>query len=195
MIYNSITYKIIVQFKKTLIIIFSLSLISSSCSLKNNKSDTFQENSIRKKNSSSFIEENKTSQRGKVLCFERAQKEKNSYLSEIAYENCLLTIDENLRKFDKEKSDLYFLKKSKKDNKTSSKEKSHKKKKRKKKSQKKNIQTINRKKSNSCKEGTIAGGAIGAGIGLATSKDRDRFWAVPAAGTIGAVIGCQIDGG
>ena len=57
------------------------------------------------------------------------------------------------------------------------------------------IWIIRTKKENSCKEGTIAGGAIGAGIGLATSKGKDRFWAVPAAGTIGALVGCQIDGG
>jgi hypothetical protein len=36
---------------------------------------------------------------------------------------------------------------------------------------------------------------LGAGIALSSSKGKDRFWAVPAGGTAGALIGCQVDGG
>ena len=94
---------------------------------------------------------------------------------------------------------MYFLEKNK--NKKKNKPKKANKKNNKKnnstivKTKKENSTIVKTKKENSCKEGTIAGGAIGAGIGLASSKGKDRFWAVPAAGTIGALIGCQIDGG
>ena len=48
---------------------------------------------------------------------------------------------------------------------------------------------------NDCSEGSIIGGILGAGIALSTSRGKDRFWAVPAGGTAGALIGCQVDGG
>ena len=163
------------QFKKSLVLIFSISLLASSCGIGSKNSEKIKESSESKP---AVIEETKVSSRGKVLCFERAQKEKNAFLAEVAYDKCLETIDENLAKFDEEQADLYFLEK-----KTNKAKKANKKKKKK------------AKIDNSCKEGTIAGGAIGAGIGLATSRGKDRFWAVPAAGTIGALVGCQVDGG
>ena len=49
--------------------------------------------------------------------------------------------------------------------------------------------------NNDCKEGTVIGGLLGAGLALTGSRGKDRFWAVPAGGTAGALIGCQIDGG
>ena len=173
-------------FKKSLVLIFSLSLLASSCGIGSNKSEKIKESSESK---SSLIEEPKVSSRGKVLCFERAQKEKNAFLAEVAYEKCLETIDENLAKFDEEQADLYFLDKKDIDKKTNNTKKASKKKK------KKKSKIVKTKKENSCKEGTIAGGAIGAGIGLAASRGKDKFWAVPAAGTIGALVGCQVDGG
>ena len=176
-------------FKKSLVLIFSLSLLASSCGIRSDKSDEIKE-SLESK--SSVIEESKVSSRGRVLCFERAQKEKNAFLAEVAYENCLETIDENLVKFDEEQADLYFLDKN---NNDIDKKNNKAKKTNKKKKKKKNSKIVNTKKENSCKEGTIAGGAIGAGIGLATSRGKDKFWAVPAAGTIGALVGCQVDGG
>ena len=165
-------------FKKSLVLIFSLSLLTSSCGIGIKKS-----NKINKppESQSPVMEKLKVSARGKVLCFERAQKEKNAFLAELAYENCLETIDKNLAKFDEEQADLYFLEKNKP--------------KKVKKKKKKKPKIVKTKKDNSCKEGTIAGGAIGAGLGLAASRGKDRFWAVPAAGTIGALVGCQIDGG
>ena len=48
---------------------------------------------------------------------------------------------------------------------------------------------------NDCSEGTVIGGLLGAGIALSSSRGKDRFWAVPAGGTAGALIGCQVDGG
>ena len=48
---------------------------------------------------------------------------------------------------------------------------------------------------NDCSEGSFIGGLLGAGIALSTSRGKDRFWAVPAGGTAGALIGCQVDGG
>ena len=48
---------------------------------------------------------------------------------------------------------------------------------------------------NDCSEGSVIGGILGAGIALSSSKGKDRFWAVPAGGTAGALIGCQVDGG
>ncbi len=49
--------------------------------------------------------------------------------------------------------------------------------------------------NNDCSEGSFIGGLIGAGIALSSTKGKDRFWAVPAGGTAGALIGCQVDGG
>ena len=43
--------------------------------------------------------------------------------------------------------------------------------------------------------GVTKAGITKAGIGLAASRGKGKFWAVPAAGTIGALVGCQIDGG
>ena len=48
---------------------------------------------------------------------------------------------------------------------------------------------------NDCRDGSFIGGLLGAGIALSSSKGKDRFWAVPAGGTAGALIGCQLDGG
>ena len=48
---------------------------------------------------------------------------------------------------------------------------------------------------NDCSEGSFIGTLLGAGIALSTSRGKDRFWAVPAGGTAGALIGCQVDGG
>ena len=49
--------------------------------------------------------------------------------------------------------------------------------------------------NNDCREGSFIGGLLGAGLALSSSRGKDRFWAVPAAGTAGALIGCQVDGG
>ena len=48
---------------------------------------------------------------------------------------------------------------------------------------------------NDCSEGSVIGGILEAGIALSSTRGKDRFWAVPAGGTAGALIGCQVDGG
>ena len=48
---------------------------------------------------------------------------------------------------------------------------------------------------NDCTEGSVIGGILGAGITMAGTRGKDRWWAVPAGGTAGALIGCQVDGG
>ena len=201
-------------FKKSLIFVFSLSLISSSCSIRKNNVEEIKE--LPKQeiiNAPVIPKEKEVSARGKVLCFERAKKEKNEFLSEIAYENCLSTIDENLKEYDEKQADLYFIEKKeekkitkpisedkikekkKKITKPISEDKIKKKKKKKKKKNKKAKIVNTQKKENSCKEGTIAGGVIGAGIGAVTAKGKNKMWAVPAGGVAGALIGCQLDGG
>ena len=49
--------------------------------------------------------------------------------------------------------------------------------------------------NNDCREGSLIGGLLGAGIAMSSSRGKDRYWAVPAGGTAGALIGCQVDGG
>ena len=49
--------------------------------------------------------------------------------------------------------------------------------------------------NNDCTEGSVIGGLLGAGLALGTTRGKDRFWAVPAGGTAGVLLGCQIDGG
>ena len=49
--------------------------------------------------------------------------------------------------------------------------------------------------NNDCKEGSVIGGLLGAGLSLSGTRGKDRWWAVPAGGAAGAMIGCQIDGG
>ena len=202
-------------FKRSLIFVFSLSLISSSCSTRKNNVEEIKE--LPKQeiiNAPVIPKEKEVSARGKVLCFERAKQEKNEFLSEIAYENCLSTIDENLKEYDEKQADLYFIEKKeekkitkpisedkikekkKKITKPISEDKIKKKKKKKKKKKNKKAKIVNtQKKENSCKEGTIAGGVIGAGIGAVTAKGKNKMWAVPAGGVAGALIGCQLDGG
>ncbi len=49
--------------------------------------------------------------------------------------------------------------------------------------------------NNDCKEGSFIGGLLGAGLTMSGTRGKDRWWAVPAGGAAGAMIGCQIDGG
>ena len=48
---------------------------------------------------------------------------------------------------------------------------------------------------NDCSEGSVIGGLLGAGLAISSSRGKDRWWAIPAGGTAGALIGCQVDGG
>ena len=49
--------------------------------------------------------------------------------------------------------------------------------------------------TNSCIEGTIAGGLVGAGLGVVVTQGRGRWLGVPVGAVGGALLGCQIDGG
>ena len=49
--------------------------------------------------------------------------------------------------------------------------------------------------TNDCREGSLIGGLLGAGLTMSGTRGKDRWWAVPAGGAAGAMIGCQIDGG
>ena len=53
----------------------------------------------------------------------------------------------------------------------------------------------NNKDANDCKEGSIIGGVLGAGLTMSSTKGKDRWWAVPLGATAGSLVGCQIDGG
>ena len=48
---------------------------------------------------------------------------------------------------------------------------------------------------NDCKEGSLLGGILGAGIAASSSRGKGRMWAIPTGGVTGALIGCQLDGG
>jgi len=49
--------------------------------------------------------------------------------------------------------------------------------------------------TNSCIEGTIAGGLVGAGLGAVVTQGTGRWLGVPVGAVGGALLGCQIDGG
>ncbi len=49
--------------------------------------------------------------------------------------------------------------------------------------------------TNDCSQGSLIGGLLGAGLGASGSRGNGRWWAIPAGGAAGAMIGCQIDGG
>ncbi|KZR84557.1 Glycine zipper 2TM domain protein [Synechococcus sp. MIT S9509] len=49
--------------------------------------------------------------------------------------------------------------------------------------------------TNSCVEGSVIGGLLGAGLGAVLSRGNGRWIGVPVGGAAGALIGCQVDGG
>jgi len=49
--------------------------------------------------------------------------------------------------------------------------------------------------NNDCSQGSLLGGLLGAGLTMSGTRGKDRWWAVPAGGAAGAMIGCQMDGG
>jgi len=49
--------------------------------------------------------------------------------------------------------------------------------------------------NNDCSQGSLIGGLLGAGLSMTGTRGKDRWWAVPAGGAAGAMVGCSIDGG
>ena len=64
------------------------------------------------------------------------------------------------------------------------------------KQEKKRLAEVKQKKNkddNDCKEGSIIGGVLGAGLTMSSTKGKDRWWAVPLGATAGSLVGCQFD--
>jgi len=49
--------------------------------------------------------------------------------------------------------------------------------------------------TNSCIEGSVIGGLLGAGLGAMLSRGSGRWIGVPIGGAAGVLLGCQVDGG
>ena len=49
--------------------------------------------------------------------------------------------------------------------------------------------------TNSCIEGSVIGGLLGAGLGAMLSRGNGRWIGVPIGGAAGVLLGCQVDGG
>ena len=49
--------------------------------------------------------------------------------------------------------------------------------------------------TNSCIEGSVIGGLLGAGLGAMLSRGNGRWIGVPLGGAAGVLLGCQVDGG
>ena len=54
---------------------------------------------------------------------------------------------------------------------------------------------VNNQDTNSCIEGSVIGGLLGAGLGAVLSRGNGRWVGVPMGGAAGALLGCQVDGG
>lgn len=48
---------------------------------------------------------------------------------------------------------------------------------------------------NSCIEGTIVGGVLGAALAGGMSESDSMIWSIPVGAVGGALVGCQLDGG
>ncbi len=53
----------------------------------------------------------------------------------------------------------------------------------------------NNQDTNSCIEGSVIGGLLGAGLGAVLSRGNGRWVGIPVGGAAGALLGCQVDGG
>ena len=54
---------------------------------------------------------------------------------------------------------------------------------------------VDNQDTNSCLEGSVIGGLLGAGLGAVLSRGSGRWVGVPVGGAAGALLGCQVDGG
>ena len=148
------------------------------------------------------------SNRGKQECLKRSDLGKNAFTAKQIYNECLATIDETLLQKDAYEANRYYerqrkeeeLKKQKaiENQKLKSELNNLKAEKEKLKQEKKRLaeaKATKNKDDNDCKEGSIIGGVLGAGLTMSSTKGKDRWWAVPLGATAGSLVGCQIDGG
>ena len=147
-------------------------------------------------------------ERGKQECLKRSDLGKNAFTAKQIYNECLETIDASLAQKDAYEADLYYerqrkeeeLKKKKRaeNQKLKSELNKLKAEKEKLKQEKKKLAEAKPTKNiddNDCKEGSIIGGVLGAGLTMSSTRGKDRWWAVPLGATAGSLVGCQIDGG
>ena len=147
-------------------------------------------------------------ERGKQECLKRSDLGKNAFTAKQIYNECLATIDEILLQQDAYEANRYYemqrkeeeLKKQKaiENQKLKSELNKLKAEKEKLKQEKRRMAEAKQTKSkddNDCKEGSIIGGVLGAGLTMSSTKGKDRWWAVPLGATAGSLVGCQIDGG
>ncbi len=133
---------------------------------------------------------------------------KNAFTAKQIYNECLSTIDEILVQQDVFEANRYYesqrkeeeLKKQKaiENQKLKSELNKLKAEKEKLKQEKRRLAEAkqnNNEDENDCKEGSIIGGVLGAGLTMSSTKGKDRWWAVPLGATAGSLVGCQIDGG
>ena len=148
------------------------------------------------------------SDRGKQECLKRSDLGKNAFTAKQIYNECLSTIDEILAQKDVFEANRYYenqrkeeeLKKQKaiENQKLKSELNKLKAEKEKLKQEKKKLAEAKPNKNkddNDCKEGSILGGVLGAGLTMSSTRGKDRWWAVPLGATAGSLVGCQIDGG
>ena len=148
------------------------------------------------------------SDRGKQECLKRSDMGKNAFTAKQIYNDCLETIDEKLVLKDAFEAEQYYerqrkeeaLKKQKEieNQKLKSELNKLKAEKAKLRQEKKRMAEAKNKKNiddNDCKEGSIIGGVLGAGLTMSSTKGKDRWWSVPLGATAGSLVGCQIDGG
>ena len=147
-------------------------------------------------------------ERGKQECLKRSDLGKNAFTAKQIYNECLATIDEILLQQDAYEANRYYemqrkeeeLKKQKaiENQKLKSELNKLKAEKEKLKQEKKKLAEAKPTKNiddNDCKEGSIIGGVLGAGLSMSSTRGKDRWWAVPLGATAGSMVGCQIDGG
>ena len=147
-------------------------------------------------------------ERGKQECLKRSDLGKNAFTAKQIYNECLATIDEILLQKDAYEANRYYemqrkeeeLKKQKaiENQKLKSELNKLKAEKEKLKQEKKKLAEAKPTKNiddNDCKEGSIIGGVLGAGLSMSSTRGKDRWWAVPLGATAGSMVGCQIDGG
>tara|TARA_B100001996_G_scaffold126989_1_gene96315 strand:+ start:15 stop:593 length:579 start_codon:yes stop_codon:yes gene_type:complete len=147
-------------------------------------------------------------ERGKQECLKRSDLGKNAFTAKQIYNECLATIDEILLQQDAYEANRYYemqrkeeeLKKQKaiENQKLKSELNKLKAEKEKLKQEKKKLAEAKPTKNiddNDCKEGSIIGGVLGAGLTMSSTRGKDRWWAVPLGATAGSMVGCQVDGG